>query len=455
MMGSPRESPCSPFVIAEASIKYSLKTTFTYGRALQGRRIRLLKVIPDPYSNILAIRLVEENLDEAKFEALSYVWGNTAERETIECNGRRFDIGTNLHAALQERRCRESSMHLWADQICINQSDDEEKTHQVRMMRDIYARADQVIVWLGSQQPQDIVGFGLANDLYDKCNGKQYDYREGIYDFHDFDYNSKGVPKPSLNPTWTALFKILGNPWFGRVWVIQEILVAVRSMIWKGSLNMDTNVMLWSAMLVGRHRNLYENFDITMGSPRNSALMARNIAASYFEFKKRGPLPIYDMLSRHCGMGATDPRDRFFALAGVSSGLTKAFVNYKKTFQEVACLVGKITLLGFPRYELTTDGVEVAILEQHPKEHRFLIEWLAFNANPQTRNLGLPSWVPDLLSPHSPGLVLTGFYNTLYLQEWRDIPHPQVRMKEQLHNICERTSNQWKVAIPKVSRMLP
>jgi hypothetical protein len=404
--------------------------------------------------NTLAIKLIEKNLDEAEFEALSYVWGNPAERKMIECNGRRFDIGINLYTALQERRRRRSTVPLWADQICINQSDTQEKTHQVRMMRDIYSKADRVIIWLGNQQPQDIDGFCLANNLYGICNGKQYDADEGIYDFHNFECVSRGIPTPSFNPTWTALFKILGNPWFGRVWVIQEILVAERSVIWKGSLDMDTNVMLWSAMLVGRHRNLYISFDITMGSPRTSALMARNIAASYFQFKKRGPIPVYDMLSRHSGMEATDSRDRFFALAGVSSGLNKAFVNYEKTFREVACLVGKMTLLGFPDYELTADGAEVLVLKQNLKDHRFLIEWLAFHANPQNHELNIPSWVPDLLSPHSPGLLMTGFYNTLYLQEWRDIPKPQVRMKEQLCSTWERTSNHWQLAVPTVSRKL-
>lgn len=429
-----------------------MTNAFSYFRALQGRNIRLLKVIPGPQLSTLAIQLVEKSLDEAEFEALSYVWGDRVEKKSIECNGKWLNIGANLHAALNERRRRRSTALLWADQISINQSDTQEKTHQVRLMRDIYARADQVIVWLGKQQPEDTDGFRLANNLYEKCDGKQYDADVGIYDFHDFECISKGIPNPEFNPTWTALFKIIGNPWFGRVWVIQELLVAQKSVIWKGSLDMDTDVMLWSAMLVGRRRNLYSNFNIVMGSPRTSALMARNIATSYFQFKKEGPIPLYDMLSRHSGMGATDSRDRFFALAGVSSGLNKVFVNYEKTFREVACLVGKMTLLGFPIYELTADGTEVLVLKQNPKEHRFLIEWLAFHANPQNHKLDIPSWVPDLLSPHNPGLLMTGFYNTSYLQKWRDIPTPQVRLKEQLHSTWKPTSNHWQIPVPKVSR---
>jgi hypothetical protein len=255
-----------------------------------------------------------------------------------------------------------------------------------------------------------------------------------------------------FNPTWVALFKIISHPWFGRVWVIQELLVAQKSVMWKGSLDMDTTVILWSAILVGRHRNLYKSYNIIMRSPQSSALMARNIAASYFQFEKRGPIPLYDTLSRHSGMGATDSRDRFFALAGLSSGLDEAFVNYEKTFREVACLVGKMTLLGFPNYKLAADGTELLVLEHNWKEHRFPIEWLAFHANPQNHKLGIPSWVPDLLSPHSPGLLMTGFYNTLYLRGSRDVPNPQVRFREQCYRKGGLSSDYWQIAVPKVSK---
>lgn len=423
---------------------------FAYCGALQGRNIRLLKVIPGAQLSTLVIELVERSLDGAEFEALSYVWGAKVGKKTIQCNGKWLNIGANLHAALHERRRRKSTGFLWADQICINQYDVQEKTHQVRLMRDIYARANRVIIWLGEQRPEDSDGFRLANNLYKKCDGRRYGADGDIYDFHDFDCVSRGIPDPLFNPTWVALFKIINNPWFGRVWIIQELLVAQRSVMWKGSLDMDTNIILWSATLIGRHRNLYNSYNITMDSPQTSALMARNIATSYFQFKKSGPIPLYDTLSRQSGMGATDLRDRFFALAGVSSGLDKAFVNYTKTIREVACLVGKMTLLGFPNYKLTEDGAEVLVLEHNWKEHRFPIEWLAFHANPQNHELDIPSWVPDLLSPHSPGLLMTGFYNSSYLQDWRDVPNPQVRFKEQRYLKGESSLDYWQITVPEV-----
>jgi hypothetical protein len=38
--------------------------------------------------------------------------------------------------------------------ICIDQTSDEERSHQVALMSDIYKAATQVIVWLGESDPE-------------------------------------------------------------------------------------------------------------------------------------------------------------------------------------------------------------------------------------------------------------------------------------------------------------
>ncbi|KAH7384549.1 heterokaryon incompatibility protein-domain-containing protein [Pyrenochaeta sp. MPI-SDFR-AT-0127] len=428
---------------------------FKYNHTLQGRNIRLLKVIPGAESTVLRIELMERSLDDAQFEALSYVWGDQKEKMLAICNSKQLEIGANLYAALLQKRRRRCTVPIWADQICIDQNNTDEKTRQVRLMRTIYATADRVVIWLGEQQSEDEDAYSLAKHLYRKFDGRSYDINAGKYDFHDFDCRSVGVPEPLFNWRWTAFFNIISNPWFGRVWVVQELLVAKKSVMWRGRLDLDTDVILWLAMQVGRHRNLYCNFNNTMGSPEFSALTARDIASGYYAFKDHGPRPIYGVLSRYLGMEATDSRDRFFALAGVSLGLDPAFVDYKKTFREVACLVGKMTLLGFPTYRVTGNGTELLILNDNPSNHRFLIDWLAFHANPKNIELGLPSWVPDLLSPHKPGLLMTGFYNSLYLQTERPLPNPRVRFSDQPVDITGVGPTQWQIRVPNVSRTYP
>ncbi|KAH8587764.1 heterokaryon incompatibility protein-domain-containing protein [Bisporella sp. PMI_857] len=421
---------------------------FTYGSPLQGRNIRLIEIRLGSEKTTLEISLVEYRLGSVKFEALSYVWGKQTTRQRIKCNGHSMYVGSSLLDAFGELARRRSTGLIWADAICINQSDDQEKTRQVRMMREIYEKAQRVIIWLGKGQAGDGRGFELAKTLYQKCDGADYDMYATTYDFEDFDCESKGVPRSFGNLDWAALFAILSHPWFSRIWVVQELLVAQESIMWRGALDLNTNIILWVVMQVARHRDLYESFDIFMGSPPSSALMARNIATGYFEYKRAGPLSIYDTLSRYSGMGATDSRDRYFALAGISR-LDASFVNYKKSYSDVACLVGKMSLLGFPDYLVGPGGVEWLVFTEKPEAHRFLIEWLAFRANPQNHNLGLPSWIPDLVSPHSPGFIMSGFYNTLHMQGAKEIPSPKVRLRQGDHFVWSGSSPpQWIIPVP-------
>ena len=426
---------------------------FTYGPPLHGRNIRLIEIKPNSEKTTLEINLVECKLGSVKFEALSYVWGKQAIRQRIKCNGQSMYVGASLLDAFGELARRQSTELVWADAICINQKDDQEKTHQVRMMRDIYKKAQKVIIWLGNEQAGDGRGFELAQSLYRNCDGENYNMSATTYDFEYFDCRSKGVPTPLGDPDWAALFAILSHPWFSRIWVVQELLVAQRSIMWRGALDLDTDVILWMTMQIARHRDLYERFDIFMGSPPCSALMARNIATGYLEYKDLGPLSIYDTLSRYNGMEATDPRDRYFALAGISL-LDAGFVNYEKSPRDVACLVGKMALLGFPEYLIDPEGIEVLCFTEKPEAHRFLIEWLAFHANPQNHNLSLPSWIPDLISPHCPGFIMSGFYNTLYLQGLKEIPSPKLRlMRQGAYFECPGCSPPpWIIPVPDVRR---
>lgn len=54
-----------------------------------------------------------------------------------------------LRASLRYLRETDSRRILWVDAICINQKDFNERGHQVGIMRDIYSKAPQVLIWLG------------------------------------------------------------------------------------------------------------------------------------------------------------------------------------------------------------------------------------------------------------------------------------------------------------------
>lgn len=83
------------------------------------------------------------------YEALSYVWGDISAKEEAYCDGARIYLTANLASALRQLRPAKGKRVMWVDAICINQSDSEEKAHQIRLMGKMYQRAKCVLVWLG------------------------------------------------------------------------------------------------------------------------------------------------------------------------------------------------------------------------------------------------------------------------------------------------------------------
>lgn len=140
-----------------------------YRRLLsEHREIRLLRICPGGHG--LVVSLVRCSLaSHPPYRALSYCWGNLDELKPITvifeddgevpypsnstgagARGVVFQITTNLHDALESFRRSKESGYLWIDMLCINQGDIDERSGQVRFMRSIYASAESVIVWLGT-----------------------------------------------------------------------------------------------------------------------------------------------------------------------------------------------------------------------------------------------------------------------------------------------------------------
>ena len=113
--------------------------------------MRLLRLQPhsDENSNIDCQVFTCTLLDSGSthsYEALSYVWESADNPQLVFINDSEMSVKGNLHAALLHLRDPFIDRILWIDAICINQEDDEEKSHQVRLMAKIYAKASRVIV---------------------------------------------------------------------------------------------------------------------------------------------------------------------------------------------------------------------------------------------------------------------------------------------------------------------
>ena len=118
--------------------------------------IRLVRLLPGTDEPI-RLELIHSNLDEEPhipYQALSYVWGPPDEGRAVEIDGQQLTIRRNLSLALLSLRRANEDRILWVDELCINQSDREEKLRQERKLKTIYDRAEKLFRWLADSTPE-------------------------------------------------------------------------------------------------------------------------------------------------------------------------------------------------------------------------------------------------------------------------------------------------------------
>jgi hypothetical protein len=116
-------------------------------------QIRLVELLPGHPGDSIAVKLfVAERRCNQSYAALSYVWGSRDADASIAVDGKPFNVSANLAQALRCLRHEDSPRVIWIDAICIDQSDDAEKSAQVALMGDIYRNAADVLIFLGSEE---------------------------------------------------------------------------------------------------------------------------------------------------------------------------------------------------------------------------------------------------------------------------------------------------------------
>jgi hypothetical protein len=131
------------------------------------------------------------------------------------------------------------SKYLWVDALSINQSDIPERNAQVKMMSDIFQRADSIIAWLGveDQFTDDALAVidgisAITDEAYaqDSAHFTKFFSPVASLEF----YNSLGIESLTFNH-WLGFLCLLSRPWFKRAWIIQEIALAKSVTVMVGS----------------------------------------------------------------------------------------------------------------------------------------------------------------------------------------------------------------------------
>lgn len=122
--------------------------------------IQILDLLPScTLKGPIHCELRHHSLDEdVPYEAVSYAWGDPEPGYTVFVNGSHtLEVTPNCLDVLISLRRRFHRRTLWIDAICIDQRDvgtsKRERDRQVKIMGDIYRKAQKVLIWLGPGQP--------------------------------------------------------------------------------------------------------------------------------------------------------------------------------------------------------------------------------------------------------------------------------------------------------------
>ena len=171
---------------------------------------------------------------EPKYEALSNCWDSRILASRLRDNEHERAATVNLEAALRRFRTLANGdlLVLWADAICINQDDDDEGSHQVPIMSDIYRSTQKVRAWLSSLPESAADAFGrlvsltLARPWTGTYNKDGTQRPSCCHDDVLTETRSMLKPGESIASFCHSLLSVQQNPYWARKWIIQGVALA-------------------------------------------------------------------------------------------------------------------------------------------------------------------------------------------------------------------------------------
>ncbi|KAF4338665.1 heterokaryon incompatibility [Fusarium beomiforme] len=294
-----------------------LKRNLGLGRVLSNMEFRLLKLLPGEGNTSIecTLQVVPLGTDEP-YEALSYVWGEASGTIPIKVSGCEVKVTRSLCSALKRLRRPTTARTLWIDQLCINQWDVDEKAEQVKLMRHIYQRCSKCLIWLGEIPTESAASFSIDDARL------ALSFINDLANVHVRPMSSlptilgKGTKAEAARKAFHALF-MHGNVWWSRIWTVQEaILPPSASIVW-GPLSISWETLRTAASNMGSQTILYMPVETREALSQHESMVDNFMyPVRGLEISRGGESPL-NMLHRWRYRGATEIRDKLFALMGL------------------------------------------------------------------------------------------------------------------------------------------
>lgn len=414
---------------------------FSYNKLNPERReIRLCVLDPGAIEDPLSCALRTVSLKEHPvYETLSYAWGDPILNDEIVANGGVIKITKNLHTALRYLRKSDESRIIWADGVCINQLDLDERSSQVGIMGDVYQRGKHLQIWLCEAEV-------MESEFRRSTPPSEYwNLENDVKLFTQFLHSQRlmtNLPpialmeNPSLHPdipsairilellatgchlyqmpffkvtgpetiepctTWAAslrvLSMILSRPWWNRVWIVQEILLSIQATVHIGEFKVPLPLIFDAIASLKKHTDgccrlwihLWYGHSNIAGSIIDSRVRILHLGG--IKDSRAREITHIKAFYISAAREASDPRDHIFALQG---------------------LLKKDLTISKPIYRISTQNVYSSATKMLYFEGTGL-QMLSYAVGTESSNAyGLASWVCDWSREHDPIVLMPSKFN--------------------------------------------
>jgi hypothetical protein len=278
---------------------------------------------------VCSLRCVELS-DEPAYEAVSYCWGTQTPSKRISCDGLAFKLTKNLFNAFCSFRDANVTVTLWADAICINQAEKDEKSRQVPLMWRIYSQAHKAKVWFGLDEEghaaeatdtlnvfasattalADDLGFSTLDNLFASTTRQEWNERlVGVADRLPIDMKELFSQR-----RMQSFAHFLSHPWFRRAWIVQDIALARHGAV----IHWGTAATSWSTVRDAISVYHYSADKKFLTRPPMSgwryAATVSNLFTTIFSVHSETERPLLHILASHQSTSATTPETRYLPL---------------------------------------------------------------------------------------------------------------------------------------------
>ncbi|KAK8191038.1 heterokaryon incompatibility protein-domain-containing protein [Phyllosticta capitalensis] len=201
---------------------------YQYDKLATPSTIRLIRLNHHKINDTVVCELRHAEQTEVEYDALSYRWGDkTLTRCIYLRRGGRLhllpvhkNLGRFLDWAWSQNQM--PGQWIWTDRICLDQNNDKEMSQQIPRMGTIFAGANRVLAWLGMDDSEGRDLQALLDWSGDPTTLRNTSVRQTI-------------PQETI----LAAYSVLVNKYWGRIWIVQEIVNARRLVIIVGNFGID------------------------------------------------------------------------------------------------------------------------------------------------------------------------------------------------------------------------